>query len=74
MGVAPFRMTQLSAIGISIGSLVVSWAVYDLLWKFVGPRAPKVALAVSLVLLVSMIHSYAKLFPGARRSFMSARC
>ncbi len=64
MGVAPFRMTQLSAIGISIGSLVVSWAVYDLLWKFVGPRAPKVALAVSLVLLVSMIHSYAKLFPG----------
>lgn len=64
MGVAPFAMTQATAIAISVGSLVLSWAIYDLLWKFVGGRFPKVALGVSLVLLISMIHSYCKLFPG----------
>ena len=64
MGHAPFAMTQWTAIGISVGSLLVAWTIYDLLWKFVGARAPNVALGVSLLLLVSMIHSYCKLFPG----------
>src|SRR6185295_12221273 len=60
LGRATFPMTQWTAIGISVGSLVAAWVVYDLLWKFVGAKLPVVA----LLLLGGAIYGYCRVFPG----------
>ena len=61
---ATARVTFVQAIGISLGVIVVSWVVYDLLWKFVGKRAPGVALAISIALLVALIYGLCQVFTG----------
>ncbi len=57
-------MSPAMAIGMSIGSLVVAWVIYDLLWTFVGGRAPRVALGISIALLLGAIYGLCHVFPG----------
>jgi uncharacterized membrane protein len=59
-----YPMTGTMAVGVSIGTLVAGWLVYDLLWAFIGARAPKVALLLSLVLGIGAIYGYCAIFPG----------
>ncbi|MDQ3034087.1 MAG: urate hydroxylase PuuD [Myxococcota bacterium] len=59
-----FAMHPHAAMAVSAGTLIVGWAVYDLLWKLVGPRAPKVALFASLALLLAAIYGLCAIFPG----------
>jgi uncharacterized membrane protein len=49
---------------VSVMSMVVGWAVYDLLWKFVGARATRLAQGLSLVLLFGSIFALCYVFPG----------
>src|SRR5690606_33395859 len=53
-----------AAMAVSLGTLVVAWAVYDVLWKFVGRRAPTVALVTSIALLLGAIYFLTSVFPG----------
>ena len=59
-----FPMSPTTAMVISIGSLVVPWGVYDLLWKLLGRRAPAVATVLSLALLFGVIYGLCAVFPG----------
>jgi uncharacterized membrane protein len=52
------------AMTVSAGVLIVGWVVYDLLWKFVGKRAEKVATAISIALLIGAIYGVCAIFPG----------
>lgn len=49
---------------ISLGSLIVAWVVYDLLWKLVGKKQPTLALVASVLGLVGAIYGYCSVFPG----------
>jgi len=53
-----------AAHGISFGTLIVAWVVYDLLWKYVGTRWPTVALAVSIALLCGLAWGLCHVFSG----------
>lgn len=53
-----------AAMTVSIGTLLVAWAIYDLLWKVVGKRAPRIALAISIALLLGAIYFLCSVFPG----------
>ncbi len=64
VGSTQLPLTPAVAIGVSVGVLVAGWAVYDLLWKLVGARAPSAALAISLVLGLGAIYGLAYVFPG----------
>ena len=64
MDAAHSRFTQWQAIGVSIGVLVGGWIVYDLIWKLVGKKAPKIALVLTLLMLVGTIHGLCAIFPG----------
>lgn len=59
-----FPMHPHMARTVSALSMVAGWAAYDLLWKFVGRRAPKAALGVSLALLFGTIYGLSAVFPG----------
>jgi uncharacterized membrane protein len=61
---ATARITYVQAVGISLGLIVVSWLVYDLLWKFVGPKLPGVCTAISLALLGGVIWGLCQVFTG----------
>jgi uncharacterized membrane protein len=52
------------ALTISALTPIVGWLVYDLLWKFVGARAPTAALAASLALLLGSIYGLCTVFTG----------
>lgn len=58
------HLTQAQAIGVSVGSLVVCWVVYDLVWILVGRRAPILALCLTLTGLVGAIYGLCQVFPG----------
>lgn len=66
---ASFPLHPHAAKTLSLGVLVVGWVAYDLLWKFVGQRAPRVALAISLLLLFGAIYGLCAVFPG-RAAFL----
>ena len=59
-----FAMSPAMAIGMSVGSLALAWIVYDLLWMFVGGRAPNVALGLSISMLLGAIYGLCYVFPG----------
>ena len=61
---ARFPMHPHVAMTVSAGTLVVAWALYDLLWKVIGRRAPQVALVASLALLLAAIFGLCRVFPG----------
>jgi uncharacterized membrane protein len=61
---ARFPMHSHVAMTISAGTLVASWAIYDLVWKHLGPRAPTIALVLSLALLLAAIFGLCRVFPG----------
>jgi uncharacterized membrane protein len=57
------------AIGLSIGILVGAWVLYDLLWRTVGARAPKVASALSVLALCAVAFGLLQLF-SARAAYL----
>src|SRR5699024_6620561 len=52
------------AIAISIAMLVVSWVVYDQLWRRMGATQPKIAMAISLCLYVVAVFILTHVFSG----------
>ena len=52
-GVSPISPLAGSLIG--AGTIIVAWVLYDLTWRSLGTRAPRIAGAVSVVLLVVAI-------------------
>lgn len=52
------------ALAISVGALVAGWAVYDVLWRALGDRAPRLATAISIALLFGAIFAFAQVFSG----------
>ena len=67
--VAQLNVAQ--AIGIGLGALVVGWLVYDGLWRWLGERAPKLALGISLVLYVAAAYALTHLLSGRAAFTMS---
>lgn len=61
---ARFPLHPHLAMTLSAGVPIGGWVVYDLLWKFVGGRAPKVALGASLALLLGAIYGLCTIFTG----------
>lgn len=52
------------AMAASAGVLILGWAVYDLLWKLIGKRSEKLAIGLSLALLLGVIYGVCAIFPG----------
>ncbi len=52
------------ATGLCVGALVGGWAVYDLLWRALGTRAPRVATALSFALLFGTAYVFAHTISG----------
>jgi uncharacterized membrane protein len=50
-------------IGVSLGSLVVGWALYDTLWRFFA-NMPGFATFISLGMLVGAVWGYSEVFSG----------
>lgn len=61
---ARFPLHPHLAMALSAGVPVGGWLVYDLLWKVVGGRAPKLALGASLALLLGAIVGLCTIFTG----------
>ena len=57
------------AAGIGIGSMVVGWVVYDLLWISPLANQPKLASAISFALLIALAWGLSQLLSG-RAAFM----
>lgn len=57
-------LTPAQAVGLSLGLLVLGWLAYDTIWRVLGPRAPEVAKALSIALLVVGVMGVYRLFPG----------
>ena len=57
-------MGQGEAIALSVGSLIVGWAVYDLMWRTLGERAPRFATFMSFALLLGAAYGFTLLFSG----------
>jgi uncharacterized membrane protein len=56
-------LTQWEAIGLSVGSLVAGWLVYDAIWTFLE-KQPVVATGLSFVLLFGAAWGFTELFSG----------
>ena len=52
------------AIAISVGSLIVSWIVYDLLWITIFARYEWFGIVASYLMLVGSIYFYTRVFTG----------
>jgi uncharacterized membrane protein len=57
------------AVALSLGTIIGTWALYDLLWKTVGKRAPIVAAAISLAYVVGVSYGLLNLLSG-RAAFL----
>ncbi len=57
-------MSQGEAIGLSAGTLVAAWVLYDLMWTTIGRKAPAVATALSFALLFGAAYGFTLLFSG----------
>jgi uncharacterized membrane protein len=52
------------AIAISVGSLIVGWLIYDVLWRSPLAQKPVLASAISFVLAVAAAYAFSKVFSG----------
>lgn len=52
------------AVGISVGSLVAAWLVYDVSWRVLGPKLPGVAGILSIAMLLGLAFFYTQVFSG----------
>jgi uncharacterized membrane protein len=57
-------MSQGEAIGLSVGTLVAAWIVYDLMWTTIGRKVPALATALSFGLLFGAAYGFTTLFSG----------
>ena len=58
------KIAPIVAISLALGALFVAWIVYDGLWRSYGEQNPRVATALSIVLLFGAIFGFAQLFSG----------
>jgi len=58
------KLTTVQAIGISIGSFIIAWIIYDLLCKSVLKKKPLLFVLTSLILLVGFAYFYSHVFSG----------
>jgi len=58
-----------AATGVAIGGIVVGWLIYDVLWRFVGPRSATAAGAASILALVLIVYILTSLLSG-RAAFL----
>jgi len=64
-------MSQGEAIGLSAGTLVAAWIVYDGIWATLGRKAPAVATVLSFALLFGASYGFTLLFSG-RAAYIQA--
>lgn len=58
-------LTPSQAMGVSVGVIVVSWLVYDLLWASpLADKAPRAATGVSFALLFGVVYGLCQVFSG----------
>ncbi|HET8943025.1 MAG TPA: urate hydroxylase PuuD [Rudaea sp.] len=65
------KLSVAESIGVGLGTLVVGWLVYDSLWRWLGERAPNLALGISLVLYVAAAYALTHLLSGRAAFLMS---
>jgi len=66
------RVADLSfptSVAIGLGSLVLGWGVYDTLWSFLGDKQPKVATALTVLLVAGSGFALTQLLSG-RAAFL----
>jgi uncharacterized membrane protein len=61
---ATSSLSQLAAVGVGVGAIVVAQIVYDALWKMVGPRSMAAAGALSIAALVLLAYGLTSLLSG----------
>ena len=61
---ATSSLSQLAAVGVGVGAIVVAQIVYDALWKMVGPRSMAAAGALSIAALVGLAYGLTSLLSG----------
>jgi len=61
---AKAAVTPGMAAAVAIGSIVVGWALYDLLWRFVAPRSETAAGVLSIAALVAVVVALTSLLNG----------
>ncbi|RYE93420.1 MAG: hypothetical protein EOO75_04415 [Myxococcales bacterium] len=64
-------ISSTTAMGIGLGTIVASWAIYDGMWRTLGQRAPQAATALSLVLLAGVCFGLTQVLSG-RAAFIHA--
>lgn len=64
-------MSQGEAIGLSAGTLVAAWLVYDGIWTTLGRKLPGVATVLSFALLFGAAYGFTLLFSG-RAAYIQA--
>jgi uncharacterized membrane protein len=52
------------AVAFSVGSLVLAWVVYDVLWRTLGKSVPKAASALSILALLAISYGLTQFFSG----------
>jgi uncharacterized membrane protein len=52
------------AVAFSVGSLVLAWVVYDVLWRTLGKSVPKAASALSILALLAVSYGLTQFFSG----------
>jgi len=65
------HLSVAESIAIGLGTLVVGWLVYDGLWRWLGERAPKLALGISFALYVVAAYALTHLLSG-RAAFIES--
>ncbi len=58
------KLTTVQAIGISIGSFIIAWIIYDLLCKTVLKKKPVLFVLAGMILLVGFAYFYSHVFSG----------
>ena len=61
---AVYQMTHTLAVVRAVGMLVVGFVLYELIWRKLGPRWPRVALGASLILLADIVVGATYFFSG----------